>query len=208
MSELNINQLFEFIDPLLYSVSHDLRSPLLTLSLSADLLVGTAEPTDQGQRTGIQGLKHGAKEMERMLDAVAVLSRAYRKPLDAETTPLSEVIAGFEDCLQGEPDTEQVRVAVDARVVRELLETLRGEQDAEVTIAVTAEELRIESPAPESEYGLAASPLETLFGSLTAHAATQVQQLSEVQVQLARQAGTIAFEDGRTVARVPLAGPA
>lgn len=204
VSELNIKQLFEVIDPLLYAVSHDLKSPLLTLSLSADLLTGGIEPVDQGQRTGVQGLKHGTKEMERMLDAVAVLSRAYRKSLDATTTPLADVLAGYEGYLRGEPDIAQSRVAVDARVVRELLEVLSSEQPAEITIDVTAAELRIESPAPESEYGLAASPLETLFGSLTAHAATQVQTLSELQVQLARQDGAITFEDGRTVVRVPL----
>lgn len=205
LSELDIEGLFEIIDPLLYAVAHDLKSPLLTLSLSADLLLSDAEPADHGQRIAVQGLTEGSKEIERMIDSLAVLSRAYRKSLDAGTTPLTELLVDFEGYLRGEPDIERSRVAVDGRVVRTLLEMLRDEQPDAIVIDVTATELRIEAPAPESEYGIGASPLQTLFGSLTAHAGTQVQTLAEVQVQLGRQAGSITFEDDRTIVRVPLA---
>jgi signal transduction histidine kinase len=197
LSELDIEGLFEVIDPLLYAVSHDLKSPLLTLSLSADLLLSDAEPTDHGQRIAVQGLTEGSKEMERMIDSLAVLSRAYLKSLDPGTTPLTELLVDFEGYLRGEPDIERFRVAVDGRVVRTLLEMLRDEQPDAIVIDVTATELRIEAPAPESEYGIGASPLQTLFDSLTAHAGTQVQ--------LGRQAGSITFEDDRTIVRVPLA---
>ena len=205
MSELDIEGLFEIIDPLLYAVAHDLKSPLLTLSLSADLLLSDAEPADHGQRIAVQGLTEGSKEIERMIDSLAVLSRAYRKSLDPGTTPLTELLVDFEGYLRDEPDIERFRVAVDGRVVRTLLEMLRDEQPDAIVIDVTATELRIEAPAPESEYGIGASPLQTLFGSLTAHAGTQVQTLAEVQVQLGRQAGSITFEDDRTIVRVPLA---
>ena len=205
MSELDIEGLFEIIDPLLYAVAHDLKSPLLTLSLSADLLLSDAEPADHGQRIAVQGLTEGSKEIERMIDSLAVLSRAYRKSLDPGTTPLTELLVDFEGYLRGEPDIERFRVAVDGRVVRTLLEMLRDEQPDAIVIDVTATELRIEAPAPESEYGIGASPLQTLFGSLTAHAGTQVQTLAGVQVQLGRQAGSITFEDDRTIVRVPLA---
>ncbi len=206
MSEPDIDQLFEFLDPLLDSISHDLKSSLLTLSLSADLLVGAAEPFDDAQRTGVEGLKHGAKEMGRMLDAVSAISHAYREPLDDAPTPLADVLAGFERYLRGDPDLGRYHVATDARVLRELLVTLSGEAPDDLSIDVTPEALHIESPAPESEYGLAASPLQTLFGSLMAHSATLVQTLSEAQVRLGRQAGAITFEHGRTVVSVPLAG--
>ena len=205
LSELDIEGLFEIIDPLLYAVAHDLKSPLLTLSLSADLLLSDAEPVDDAQRIAVQGLTEGSKEMERMIDSLAVLSRAYRKSRDPGTTPLTELLVDFEGYLRGEPDIERFRVAVDGRVVRTLLEMLRDEQPDAIVIDVTATELRIEAPAPESEYGIGASPLQTLFGSLTAHAGTQVQTLAEVQVQLGRQAGSITFEDDRTIVRVPLA---
>ncbi|HJM76331.1 MAG TPA: hypothetical protein QGI71_10840 [Dehalococcoidia bacterium] len=96
MSELDIDGLFEVIDPLLYAVSYDLKSPLLTLLLSADLLLGDAEPVGDGQRIAVQGLTEGSKEMERMSDSLAVLSRAYRKPLDEGTTPLTELLVDCE----------------------------------------------------------------------------------------------------------------
>ncbi|HJM76330.1 MAG TPA: hypothetical protein QGI71_10835 [Dehalococcoidia bacterium] len=88
--------------------------------------------------------------------------------------------------------------------MRDLLELLCDEQPDAIVIDVTVTELRIEAPAPESEYGIGDSPLHALFDSLTAHAGTQVQTLAEVQVQLGRQDGSITFEDDRTVARVAL----
>jgi hypothetical protein len=205
LSELDIEALCGVIDPLLYAVSHDLKSPLLTLSLSADLLLGNAEPANDGQRIAIQGLTEGSKEMECMIDSLAVLSRAYRKSLDDGTTPLTELLVDFEGYLRGDPDIERSLVAVDGSVVRTLLEVLRDEQPDAIVIDVSATELRIEAPAPESEYGIGASPLQTLFDSLTAHAGTQVQSPAELQVQLSRQDGSITFEDDRTVVRVPLA---
>ena len=140
-----------------------------------------------------------------MIDSLAVLSRAYRSTLDEEPMALTEVLVDSEQRVQGDPDIDQVRVAVDGRVVQKLLRVLRDAQPDEIVVEVTADALRIESPAPESEYGIGDSPLETLFSSLTAHAGTQVQSLAEAQVQLGRQGSTISFEDGRTVVLVPLA---
>src|SRR5690242_19329112 len=57
------------------AVSHDLRSPLLTLSLSAGLL--REEPsTEERDQVARDGMQHGIEELDRMLDAITAISRA------------------------------------------------------------------------------------------------------------------------------------
>ncbi|RLT39863.1 MAG: hypothetical protein DWI58_12130 [Chloroflexi bacterium] len=73
------------VEALLYSVSHDLRSPLLTLSLAGELISESlgdrlrAEPSSG--IVALDALEHGARDLERMLQALAVVSRARRRPL-------------------------------------------------------------------------------------------------------------------------------
>ncbi len=74
---LAIDDVWPLIDALLYSVSHDLRSPLLGLTLSADLLSDPAGVVDGSTRDiALDGLRHGARDMERILHALTAISRA------------------------------------------------------------------------------------------------------------------------------------
>lgn len=192
---------FDLVDTLLYATSHDLKSPLLTLSLSADLLMqGVPDDVKASSQTALEGLKHGSVEIERMLDALAIVSRAYRRQLDATPVALADALLSTTHDLAG---VEQWNVAADAQAIAQLLTILDGLGDT--ALAISDETLVLSSVQPASDYDLHPTPVETLFSSLTAHAATSVQALAEVQVQLMRQGGSISFEDGRTVARVPLA---
>ncbi len=75
----------------LRAVSHDLKSPLLTLSLSAELL-GDVFPDDERGRVAREALTHGLRDMERMLDAVTDVSRARRRVLQEQPSRLVDAL--------------------------------------------------------------------------------------------------------------------
>ena len=62
------------------AVSHDLRSPVLSLSLGLELLSDTA-PSEERARLAREALTQGVAELERMLDAVSAISRARSRLL-------------------------------------------------------------------------------------------------------------------------------
>lgn len=206
----HVSSSFDLIDALLYTAAHDLKSPLLTLSLSADLMVRALPETTEQLRTAVDGLRHGGAEIERMLNSLAAVSRAYRRPLDGTVRTVRETLHGLDQarCAEIDDAVEGRIVAVDARAVAELLTVLHRQDGGEIDVRVNGSTLTVSAPAPESDYGIAESPLETLFASLTAHSGSVVQALAEVQVQLERQGGSVRFEDGRVEARLPLEVPA
>lgn len=57
---------WQLVDALLYSVSHDLRSPLLSFTLSADLLRDVAGAVSEGGagEATMDGLCYGARDMD------------------------------------------------------------------------------------------------------------------------------------------------
>ena len=74
----------------LRAVSHDFRSPLLTLALAMELLGDL--PTDERGQVAREAITHGLQDMERMLDAVGGISRARRRILDEPPTALRNVM--------------------------------------------------------------------------------------------------------------------
>ena len=204
------------LDVLLYSVSHDLKSPLLTLSLSADLIVQAlpAAGGDDRTRLALNGLRHGAKDLERMLDALTLVSRAHRRPLVDGAASLGEALAGRAERADG-GSLDALHAAVDARVLGELAEALFDERAGRMQVAVDGDEIRLRAPlaeallasAPEGGPEGEGSPLRALFGSLTAHAGSPLETPAALEVQLGRQGGAITL-DGRSVTvRLPLAKP-
>ena len=68
------------LDSLFYAVSHDLRSPLLTVSLSTQLLEhALADVAVDGTSDALGGLRAACDDLERMLAALNALSRAARR---------------------------------------------------------------------------------------------------------------------------------
>ena len=61
-------------ESLLSTISHDLRSPLLTISLSAELLQDARHVGSED--VALDALREGVRDLGRMLDAVTTLSRA------------------------------------------------------------------------------------------------------------------------------------
>ena len=213
------------LDVLLYSVSHDLKSPLLTLSLSADLLVqATPAVDDDRTRLALDGLRHGAKDLERMLDALTRVSRAHRRPLEERVAPLSEALTGRAERADG-GSLDALHTAVDARVLGELAEALFDERTGRMQVVVEGDEIRLRCPLAEglpgsgagsdagggealsSDAENAGSPLRALLGSLTTHAGSPLETLAALEVQLARQGGGITLDGRGVTVRLPLAKP-
>ncbi|MCA9849699.1 MAG: hypothetical protein KC461_03530, partial [Dehalococcoidia bacterium] len=87
------------LDSLLYAVSHDLRSPLLTMTLSAELLetsLGDEVARSEAAKVAFGSMQQGAQDLERMLQTLTLLSRARRKQLEPAQAPLKLILGGYE----------------------------------------------------------------------------------------------------------------
>ena len=187
---------------LLYSASHDLKSPLLTVSLSGEVLAAS-DGIDERARVALDALQHGVRDMERMLDALMAVSRAQRRPLEAGPVPLQQLLRG--QLVITEHDASRLVVAVDPRPVVEGLGALTGGAPSEIraTVDEGAVLLRLVTPAELPE--IDGSALATLLGSLQSHAGAAVEALAALEVQLQRQGGALLVRGHRAELRLPLA---
>lgn len=198
------------LDALLFSVSHDLRSPLLTMSLSADLLDDALREhvVAQGESSTVSvalgALRHGTRDLERMLQALTAVSRARRRPLDATPAPLAMILGGHV-VLSDEGDLGRRAVAVDVLAVREHLDATWGDEPVEIHVRLEGGFAVLS--CPEVAPGLDEEPLSALAGSLQTYAGGPVQTLAVAQVILERLGGRVRCGDGRTTFWLPLAGP-
>ena len=194
----------KLLDLLLYAVSHDLKSPLLTLSLSGELIAQALPDSGDRARVALDGLKHGAKDLERMLDAVTAVSRARRRPLEAGAVPLVESLGAHVTLSEGEV-SDGLALAVDRRVIGEVLATLAGDEPSVLVLKVDVGAVELSSPLPDGCPQCDGSPLEALLQSLTTYAGTAVEELAALQAQLERQGGTVTVDDAGARVRLPLA---
>ncbi len=188
-------------DALLYAVSHDLKSPLLSIGLGAELLEGASGDGDR-TRLAREAMQRGAEDLTRHLEALTLLSRARRRPLDSAPLDLASLLPA--DATTA--GLEGVRVAVDGRLVVELHAELSqagaprvvaGDADVRLVAALPPDTPRIEG-GPQA-------PLEALLGALSTHAGTLVGRLAVLQVQLERQGGTLVLGAGQATALLPRA---
>jgi signal transduction histidine kinase len=178
---------------LLSTVSHDLRSPLLAVSLSMQFLDDHAAGDEASRATALDAVREGLDELERMLDAIGGVSVARRRPLDVAPAALSE-IARFEG------KGSDARVLADARVVREVFEAA-GADAASAAIEVSRGSVAI-SATTELPDGV---PLALLFDSLRTRAGTAVARLAALQVAVERMGGALTVAEGRLRLRLPRA---
>lgn len=181
-------------DKLLFAVSHDLKSPLLSISLGAELL-GDPSSLDDRTRLALEAMRRGTDDLARQLEAVTFVSRARRRPLDATAVELAAALR-----IEDARDLEGVRVAIDSRLLNEFGAAFGG---ASLEVRVGSEEVRLVAPWPAAAPACEGPPLEALLASLSTHAGTVVATLAALQVQLERQGGTIVVGGGHATALLP-----
>ncbi len=94
-SESFVDSASDLLDSLLYSVSHDLRSPLLTVSLSAQVLQHTlGDDISQSTTEALNSLRAASVDLERMLSTLNSLSRATRRPIEPDSLALNVIAPG------------------------------------------------------------------------------------------------------------------
>lgn len=118
-----------------YSVSHDLRAPLRSLSgFSQALLEDYGEKLDEEGKTYLQYLKESSEEMGELIAGLLKLSRSTRGEITLETVNLSEMARSIEHTLRKrDPDrdvvisiTPGIEVNADRRLIGIVMENLLG----------------------------------------------------------------------------------
>lgn len=184
-------------DALLYAVSHDLKSPMLSIGLGAELLEGVSA-ADERARLGLEAVQRGTEDLGRLLDALTQVSRARRRPLDRQPVRLDGLLTA--QAVDGIDRFDGIEVSVDPRLITEFVaaggtpRVVVGDEDVRLITLLPPELREIEGP-----------PLEALFASLGLHGGTLVTALAVLQVQLDRQGGTLVLSGGQAIAMLPSA---
>lgn len=118
-----------------YSVSHDLRAPLRSLSgFSQALLEDHGEKLDEEGKTYLKYIQESSEEMGELIAGLLKLSRSTRGEISLETVNLSEMARSIEDALRKrDPNrdvvmtiTPGIEVNADRRLVGIVMENLLG----------------------------------------------------------------------------------
>ena len=193
------------LDVLLQSVSHDLRSPLLTLTLSADLLVQAAPDVDERASVALEGLRHGAADIERIAYWMRLPpSPARAQPAREGVISLSHVLGG-RSVRTEHGDIDPLMAAVSPLLLEELLRALFGESSGELELAVGEREVLIAGPLADDCPECDGSPLAALLGSLATYSGSPIESLATLQVRLERHGGAMTLYGRRASLRLPRA---
>lgn len=86
-----------------YSISHDLRAPLIHISGFAELLTTDTEtPLDEKSRRYLQTITKSAKRMGKMIDDLLAFSRTSRAELHKVRVNMAEIVRSVREDLQPE----------------------------------------------------------------------------------------------------------
>jgi hypothetical protein len=184
----------------LRAVSHDLRSPLLTLSLAMELLGDL--PADERGQIARDAITHGLQDMARMLDAVSGISRARRRILAEEPMTLAAVLDGIR--IAADAPLMGAALSIDARAAGEALRALGA--DVEVRVEEQPGFAVVSAALPEAVAAVEGSAVAALLGDLHTYAGTPAVALAAAEVVLARQGGMVRCEGAQARMWLPVLG--
>ena len=106
------------LDALLYSISHDLRSPLRAIDgFGQALLQESAGQLNEQSADDLKKIRVATTRMQSMIDNLLALSRAARSPMDIKPVDMCELAAKAMQRLQGAAPSRQVSFAAPPHLV-------------------------------------------------------------------------------------------
>jgi signal transduction histidine kinase len=137
-----------------YTVSHDLKSPLITISGFVGLLETAAKSGDMEKFRGdLQRINEAAEKMKRLLDELLELSRIGRIINPPSDIPFAKIVEEALSLVQGRLRTRNVEVHV-----QEDLPTVRGDRPRLVEVLQNlidnAAKFMGDQPLPKVEIGI------------------------------------------------------
>lgn len=197
-SESFVDSAADLLDSLFYSVSHDLRSPLLTVSLTAQVLEHTlGEDVSQSTTEALNSLRAASTDLERMLATLNALSRATRRPIETTSLALNTIAPDAPDA------PEDIAVLLDSATAADIAKLIAASEQS-ATIEQTSSRVTLDwaiANAPE-----ASSPLTALTASLQNYAGTVIEGLACIEIALNREGGSLQLSEGRVRVSLPLDG--
>ncbi|MFZ2071611.1 MAG: ATP-binding protein [Halobacteriota archaeon] len=146
-----------------YTVSHDLRAPLLTIQGFVSIL---REDLEQNKKEGVENdlkwIENGATKMERLLDDTLQLSRIGRVANPPEDVPFDEIIKDAQ-----EQTAEQLKSSAVEFIVADAFPTVHVDRMriAEMLVNLITNSINYmsEQSHPEIEIGVRTEGEETVF---------------------------------------------
>ncbi len=111
LNEQEINQKNEELTRFIYTISHDLKSPLVTIKAFASYLKEDIESGDKtAQDKDMEYIKNAADKMGNLLDELLALSRIGRKEEPKSDVLLKEIVQAALDLVAGRISQKNVKI--------------------------------------------------------------------------------------------------
>lgn len=112
-SEAKYRQQNEELTRFIYTVSHDLKSPLVTIKSFSNYLKEDIEDNDKdAQDRDLNFIQNAADKMGKLLDELLELSRIGRKEKPKTSMPLESIIKSATDLVAGRLDEKKVKISI------------------------------------------------------------------------------------------------